>query len=184
MSLKLHAMMKLLLCLSLTLVNLTSQAADRIQPGKLAPDFELADQEGKSRRLSSLLMEKPVALVFFRSADWCPFCQRQLIQLQKDHSRFQDAGWQLVALSYDKVETLKAFSDRRGIQYPLLSDPGSQTIDAYGLRNESSKQGIPHPAVLLISKDGKVAEVLMEEGYRNRPTTEAILEAAAKVKGS
>ena len=57
-------MMKLLLYLSLALMSLTSLAADRIQPGHPAPDFELSDQNGKPRRLSNLLQEKPVALVF------------------------------------------------------------------------------------------------------------------------
>lgn len=38
--------------------------------GKLAPDFELKDQAGKSQKLSELLKQGPVAVVFHRSADW------------------------------------------------------------------------------------------------------------------
>ena len=38
--------------------------------GAEAPKFELPDQLGKPRSLAGLLAERPVALVFYRSADW------------------------------------------------------------------------------------------------------------------
>jgi hypothetical protein len=40
------------------------------QIGDVAPDFELPDQHGTPRRLSSLLGAKGAMLVFYRSADW------------------------------------------------------------------------------------------------------------------
>jgi cytochrome oxidase Cu insertion factor (SCO1/SenC/PrrC family) len=45
---------------------------DRIGPkvGETAPDFELRDQSGTSRKLSSLAGPKATMLVFYRSADW------------------------------------------------------------------------------------------------------------------
>ncbi len=39
----------------------------------------------------------------------------------------------LVAISYDLPETLRAFADARGIEYPLLSDRGSVVIERLGL---------------------------------------------------
>jgi cytochrome oxidase Cu insertion factor (SCO1/SenC/PrrC family) len=41
-----------------------------IKVGEKAPAFKLKDQNGKERELSSLLKERPVALVFYRSAEW------------------------------------------------------------------------------------------------------------------
>ncbi len=38
--------------------------------GEVVPDFELRDQSGTPRRLSSLLGPKGAMLVFYRSADW------------------------------------------------------------------------------------------------------------------
>ena len=38
--------------------------------GEKAPDFNLKDQSGDERELKALLMDGPVALVFFRSASW------------------------------------------------------------------------------------------------------------------
>jgi cytochrome oxidase Cu insertion factor (SCO1/SenC/PrrC family) len=38
--------------------------------GAEAPAFNLKDQDGKARTLEELLEKGPVALVFYRSADW------------------------------------------------------------------------------------------------------------------
>ncbi len=38
--------------------------------GRHAPDFTLKDQHGRDVSLSALLKKGPVALVFFRSAEW------------------------------------------------------------------------------------------------------------------
>lgn len=45
---------------------------DTIGPkvGDIVPDFELRDQHGASRSLSSLAGPKGTMLVFYRSADW------------------------------------------------------------------------------------------------------------------
>jgi hypothetical protein len=45
---------------------------DAIGPtvGETVPDFELRDQHGASRTLSSLAGPKGTMLVFYRSADW------------------------------------------------------------------------------------------------------------------
>ena len=40
------------------------------QVGERVPDFTLTDQRGVQRSLSSLLGDKGLMLVFYRSADW------------------------------------------------------------------------------------------------------------------
>ncbi len=38
--------------------------------GQQAPTFSLEDQAGETQSLNALLADGPVAIVFFRSADW------------------------------------------------------------------------------------------------------------------
>jgi hypothetical protein len=45
-------------------------AAPGLAVGKAAPNFTLKDQSGQAQSLESMLMQGPVALVFYRSADW------------------------------------------------------------------------------------------------------------------
>lgn len=89
-------------------------------------------------------------------------------------------GMSLYAVSIDgpgKGRQLaeKIASDGRGeISFSLLSDPGGRTIDAYGLRDPAyagkEADGIPHPAVYVIDRKGRVAWSKVESDYKKRPT--------------
>ena len=58
------------------------------------------------------------------------------MELQEAWPNLQKNGVAIFAISYDSVEVLAAFAEKRGITYPLLSDEGSHTIGALGLLNE------------------------------------------------
>lgn len=69
------------LCAALTICSLllasfanTAEPAARektgLAIGQKAPAFTLKDQDGRDVSLNSLLNKGPVALVFYRSADW------------------------------------------------------------------------------------------------------------------
>lgn len=72
------------------------------------------------------------------------------------------------------------------MSFPLLSDPEHKIIDAYGLRDpayEGQKvYGIPHAAVYVIDKTGKVAWAKVESNYRERPTNQQIRAALDAAK--
>jgi peroxiredoxin len=77
---------------------------------------------------------------------------------------------------------LEKFAAERNITYPLLSDPASQVIGAYGLRNPDATgraEGVPHPGILIVAQDGTIAAKLFYEGYIARHGVEEVLEAAA-----
>jgi len=124
-------------------------------------------------------------LAFVRSADWCPFCRKQLQELQKDLAAIQSTGVQLVTISYDPVATNAAASAKLGLTLPLLSDPGSKVIDAYGIRNEDAKgrsAGVPHPVLFVLDRDGVIRAKLMRESYRDRPESAEIIAAVKGLK--
>ena len=108
-----------------------------------------------------------------------------MVQLQRDLQSIQDAGVQLVGICYDDTKVLKTFSDRMKIAFPLLSDPGSKTINAYHIRNEAAKgraQGVPNPGTFILDQEGVIRAKLFLEGFRDRHTTEALCKAAKAVK--
>lgn len=98
----------------------------------------------------------------------------------------------LYALSIDPPSVSKEFaakiaSDGKGaISFPILSDPNHETIDAYGLLDPAYAgqqfDGIPHPAVYVIDKMGKVTWVKIESNYRQRPTNQEIRAALDTLK--
>ena len=73
----------------------------------------------------------------------------------------------------------KIAADGKGkLSFPLLSDPNHKVIDGYGLCDPAYKEekvyGIPHPAVYIINKDGKVTWAKIESDYRKRPTNDEL----------
>ena len=178
--------------LSLALVLLAAavgfaQAPTRIDVAKLGPQigdriatFTLKDQSGNSRTRDALMGPKGLMLVFSRSADWCPFCKTQLVELQGRLPALQKQGLGLAVVTYDSPAILADFSRRRGITFPLLSDVGSATIKTFGLLNTtvdpaSTNYGIPFPGTFIVNRQGVVTSRFFEEAYQERGTVASML---------
>jgi peroxiredoxin len=149
-----------------------------LRSGQKAPDFSARDQFGKTQTLDTLRGPKGTVLLFYRSADWCPYCKGQLIQLQAAKERFQKQGIGLAGISYDSVEILKYFADRRKIDFPLLSDPDSQIIREYQVLNSEAvgpNAGMARPGYFFIDPEGMIREKFFEAKYRERLTGNTVL---------
>jgi len=77
----------------------------------------------------------------------------------------------VAALSYDSVEILKSFADRRKIEFPMLADPDSRTIRAYDVLNAEAGgqyKGMARPGYFFIDTQGVIREKFFETKYRQR----------------
>jgi hypothetical protein len=86
----------------------------------------------------------------------------------------------VAAISYDSAAVLKNFADRRHITFPLLSDPDSKIIRAFGILNEEAPKdtftyGIPHPGTFIVDRQGIVVTKYFEDNYRERDTASQVL---------
>lgn len=102
------------------------------------------------------------------------------MELQSRYADITRQGLGLVAISYDSPETLKKFTQSRGITFPLISDPGSAIIKRYGLLNDtvdpkSRTYGIPHPGTFIVDRKGVVRSRFFEDAYQERYTAATIL---------
>jgi len=149
-----------------------------LRAGQKAPDFSARDQFGKTQTLETLRGSKGTVLLFYRSADWCPYCKGQLIQLQAAEERFEKQGIKLAGVSYDSVEILKYFSDRKKINFPLLSDQDSKIIRTYQVLNAEAvgpNAGMARPGYFFIDPEGMIREKFFEAKYRERLTGNTVL---------
>lgn len=97
------------------------------------------------------------------------------------------------AISVDSPAESREFAEKIAadgngkVNYSILSDPDHRVIDAYGIRdpdyNGQKFEGIPHPAVYVIDKNGRVTWMKVEENYQNRPSNEEIRTALNTLKG-
>ncbi len=146
--------------------------------GQKAPAFSARDQFGREQTLDTLKGPKGTVLLFYRSADWCPYCKGQLIQLQTAKARFEEQGLKLAGVSYDSEAILKFFADRRKIEFPLLSDPDSSVIRAYDVLNSEAigqNKGMARPGYFFIDTKGVIREKFFEAKYRERLTGNSVL---------
>ena len=152
-----------------------------------APDIGTPpDQTGTPRALSSLMGEKGMVLFFFRSADWCPFCQAQMMDLNTAVAGIERRGYKMAGISYDSPAILKTFIERRNIGYTLLSDPKSVVIDRYKLRDPqyppgNFAYGVPRPIIFILDKNGVIKAKLYEETYTKRPPATLVIETLDKL---
>ena len=168
-------------------VSIAAQSPARIdvmrlgpQIGQTAPDFRLVDQGGHTWTRDSLMGPNGLMLVFSRSADWCPYCKTQMLELQSRADEIKSRGLGLAVITYDSPEILADFTKRRGITYALLSDTGSTTIKKYGILNttvdpSSTDYGIPFPGTFVLSTRGAVTAKFFEEAYQERTTVSNIM---------
>jgi peroxiredoxin len=146
--------------------------------GQKAPAFSVRDQFGRTQTLDTLKGANGTVLLFFRSAYWWPFCKGQLVELQAAIPRFEKQEVKLAAISYDSEEILKFFADRHKIEYPLLGDPESRIIKAYGVFNEEAtgmQKGFARPGYFFIDTKGIIREKFFEAKYRERLTGNSIV---------
>src|SRR3954468_18140928 len=122
--------------------------------GDAAPDFSLPDQDRQVVSLSEL-RGSPVLLVFYPFA-FSGICTGELCQLRDELSDYTAAGVQVLAISTDPVFSLKAFREKEGFDFRLLSDfwPHGETAKAYGVFND--KAGMAVRGTFLLDENGKI----------------------------
>lgn len=110
------------------------------------------------------------------------------MELQRRAAEITKRGLGLVAISYDSPETLKKFSESRGITFPLIADRDSAIIRAFGILNESEKPGtrgfgVPHPGTFIVDRNGRVVSRFFEDAYQERYTAATILSTVGATGG-
>ena len=123
-----------------------------------------------------------------RSFDWCPYCMRQIIQLQENKAGFDAAGIGMVAITYDDPVLQQAFIEKFGITIPVVSDFNALSFKTLGILNKDYKPGefqygIPHPGMIVIDSQGKVVGKLFLEAYSSRVGAAAALSFAKTALG-
>ncbi len=126
-----------------------------VEIGSPPPDFALRDEHGQLIRLSEVSAERTVALVFYPFA-FSGVCSGELCELRDNIEIFEADGVQVLAVSCDPVQTLRAWAEQEKYPFPLLSDfwPHGVTAQAYGVFNDAI--GCARRGSFLIDTEGTV----------------------------
>jgi thioredoxin-dependent peroxiredoxin len=128
--------------------------------GKLAPDFELPDQDGKLRRLGKLQDGKPVILYFY-PADFTPGCTKEACDLRDLHTQILGAGLRVIGISPQPPASHRRFREEYGLPFVLLSDENKVAIRAYDV---DGPLGIGvRRATFLIGRDRRIEDAVLAD---------------------
>jgi peroxiredoxin Q/BCP len=133
-----------------------------IEPGDVAPDFELPDQRGETVSLSGL-KGQTVVLYFYPKAD-TPGCTTQACGVRDHRADYEKAGAVVLGISPDPVKKVAKFDDKYGLSFPLLADEDHAVAEAYGVWVQKSMYGRTYMGnertTFVIGPDGVVKDVL------------------------
>ena len=128
--------------------------------GTRAPEFELADQDGRKHTLKSLLAGGPLILYFY-PADFTPGCTKEACSFRDLHQDLMKAKLRVVGVSPQDVASHRKFADEHGLNFPLLADPDKLAVKAYdvdGPLGFGVRRG-----TYLIGKDGVIQDSVLAD---------------------
>ena len=123
--------------------------------GSVAPDFTLKSQHGEDITLSSFRGDTNVVLVFIPFA-FSGICTGELGEIRDNLDAFDAGNAQVLVISCDHFFANRAFAERDGYTFPILSDfwPHGEVSQAYGTFNEDA--GAPNRGTYVIDREGIV----------------------------
>lgn len=130
--------------------------------GDLAPDFELPDQDGVPRRLTSLLAEGGPVVLFFYPAAMSPGCTAESCHFRDLAKEFAAVGAQRIGISNDRVDVQHEFADRHALDFPLLSDAGGTVAAQYGVKRRLGPLAVKRHT-FVIDVDQRLLAVIRSE---------------------
>lgn len=129
-------------------VHLMQKLAASLKEGSLAPEIEMKDPEGKTRKLSDL--RGNVVMIDFW-ASWCNPCRRENPNVVRLYHKYHSAGFEIYSVSLDKdkaswlraiesdglvwpnhVSDLRGWTSSGGATYGITSVPSTVLVDKQG----------------------------------------------------
>jgi peroxiredoxin len=170
---------------------------------KMPAGSRVLTMAGKPFDLTAAVANKSTVLMFYRGG-WCPYCNAHLRELQKSVGALRDMGYQLLAISTDTPEALRATDANGELGYQLLSDSKLAVAATFGLKYQLVQPYIDHvkskpdtraalahvdlqernggymltPGAFILDKSGTIRFVYVNNNYSVRISQDALLKAA------
>lgn len=168
--------------------------------GDTLESFTLSDATNELVTLDQLVEAGPAVIVFYRGG-WCPYCNLALRTYQNELlpelTRF---GARLVAISPQPPDQSLSTTEKIGLEFTVLSDPGNRVARSIGIVfqqaedvldaqrnlgldlakvNAEGSTELPRPTVLIVNSDRTVRFIDIQPDYTARTEVADILVALA-----
>lgn len=133
-----------------------------LSEGMIAPPFEGTDQNGKIIRLQDLRGQK--VILYFYPKDDTPGCTKEACNLRDNYTALQQAGYTIIGVSADPIESHKKFAEKYNLPFSLIADPEKKIITAYHAWGKKKLYGKEYEGTLrityLIDENGVISRIV------------------------
>jgi peroxiredoxin len=189
-------MKKYLLMAGCVLLTLNLFAQTGLKTGEVAPKFAAVDNAGKTLNLKSLLKSHKAVVLFFYRGQWCPYCNKQIKELQDSLQLLTGKGAYVVGVTPETSENINKTIDKTHASFSIIQDKDytimkayqvNYTVDAellgklknYGVdlekNNGNTDHVLPVPATYVIDQSGKIIYAHFDKDYTKRASVKSIL---------
>lgn len=129
--------------------------------GDKAPLFTLLDQQEQAVSLTQFQGKK--VLVYFYPKALTPGCTTQACGLRDSKSELDELNVVVLGISPDLPKKLAQFSEKKALNFTLLSDPDHQVAEAFGVWGEKKFMGRTYDGIhrisFLVNEQGIIEQV-------------------------
>ncbi len=133
-----------------------------LSEGMIAPPFEGTDQNGNLIRLQDLRGKK--VILYFYPKDDTPGCTKEACNLRDNYAALQQAGYTIIGVSADPIESHKKFAEKYNLPFSLIADPEKKIITAYHAWGKKKLYGKEYEGTLrttyLIDENGIISRII------------------------
>ena len=143
--------------LSSLLIFIQNAAATELQPGSIAPSFELKDQNFKTHTLEDY--QTKWLVLYFYPKDDTPGCTTEACQFRDDIFKLKALNAKVLGVSVDDSKSHEEFAKKYSLPFPLLADTNTETSKAYGALSSygTTKRSKRH--TFIIGKDSRIKKI-------------------------
>jgi peroxiredoxin Q/BCP len=124
--------------------------------GDMAPDFEGLTTINTLLRLGGFLGKKNVVLYFYPKDDTRQ-CTIEACSFRDNLQPIRALWTEVIGVSVDTVESHKRFSEKHGLNFPLISDRDKRISKAYGALSEDGLEA--RRMTFIIDRSGRIAKI-------------------------
>lgn len=143
------------------MVKITEFNMNTLKVGDHAPVFTLQNQHDEAVSLSQFQGKK--VLVYFYPKALTPGCTTQACALRDSRDELAELGVEILGISTDMPKKLAQFTEKKTLNFTLLSDPDHQVAEAFGVWGEKKFMGKTfdgiHRTSFLINTSGVIEAV-------------------------
>jgi peroxiredoxin len=189
-------MKKYLLIAAGILFSLQVLAQTGLTNGAVAPDFTAKDNSDKTLDLKALLKSHKAVVLFFYRGQWCPYCNKQIKQLQDLLQLLTDKGAYIIGVTPETGDNISKTIDKTHASFSIIQDKDYRIMKAYDVnytvndetlshlkkygidleKNNGNKDHVlPVPATYVINSSGKISYVHFDKDYTRRASVSLLL---------